>query len=232
MKEAKEQRVRRWQRPRDETVSVRAREEGARVQGGPVLSSFATTEIDQLKDDEKKGKQPGNGTQEPTKKTARDRDPRTREQTARDRDPRTCAKKQIECADEIICSHLGQEGMQVGSVCVCVLRVVSIRADIELEYADEWKWTAKETDWSTTPPTLKPTRSHSEGRWTSETNDTSPTNETGGNSTTRPMMEETERSTHSSPKQARESMFHAQINTLTEWWTFQSARKMVIPIVT
>ena len=62
--------------------------------------------------------------------------------------------------------------------------------------------------------------------------DTSPTNETGGNSTTRPMMEETERSTHSSPKQARESMFHAQINTLTEWWTFQSARKMVIPIVT
>ena len=47
------------------------REEGARVRG----------EIDQLKNDEKKGKQPGNGTQEPKKKTAREWDPRTREQT-------------------------------------------------------------------------------------------------------------------------------------------------------
>ena len=53
-----------------------------------MLSSFATTETnEQLKDDEMKGKQPGNGTQEPMKKTARDRDPRTREQTARDRGP-------------------------------------------------------------------------------------------------------------------------------------------------
>ena len=107
MKEAKEQRTRRWQRPREETVSVRARRKGARVQGGAVLSSFATAEtneqmeekkvtlevphdtriciedlvdmeIDQLRDDEKKGKQPGDGTQEPKKKTAMDRDPRTR----------------------------------------------------------------------------------------------------------------------------------------------------------
>jgi len=31
-----------------------------------------------LKENEQKGKQPGNGTQEPRKKTARDRDPRTR----------------------------------------------------------------------------------------------------------------------------------------------------------
>ena len=30
-----------------------------------------------------------------------------------------------------------------------------------------------------TPPTLKPTRSHSESRWMSEANDTSATNETG-----------------------------------------------------
>ena len=165
-KEAKEQRVRRWQRHRKETAPVRAREEGARVQGGAVLSSFARPdktnertevrtvvppevphdtricvedsvdmEIDQLKDDENKGKQPGNGTQEPMKKTARDRDPRTREQTARDRDPRNCgdegevqgesvdiqtrrtwAKKQTECADEIICSYLDQRGIQVGNV--------------------------------------------------------------------------------------------------------------------
>ena len=46
-------------------------------------------EIDQSKRDEKKVKQPGTGTQEPKKKTVRDRDPRTREQTDRDRDPRT-----------------------------------------------------------------------------------------------------------------------------------------------
>ena len=46
-------------------------------------------DIDQSKENEKKGKQPGNGTQEPKKKIDRDRDPRTREQTARDRDPRT-----------------------------------------------------------------------------------------------------------------------------------------------
>ena len=45
MEEAKEQRVRRWQRPREETVPVRAREEGARVQGGAVLSSSATVEM-------------------------------------------------------------------------------------------------------------------------------------------------------------------------------------------
>ena len=55
-----------------------------------MLSSFATTETnEQLKDDEKKGKQPGNGIHQPKKKTARDRDPRTREQTGRDRGPRT-----------------------------------------------------------------------------------------------------------------------------------------------
>ena len=107
-------------RPREKTAAVRAREEGARIQGGAVLSSFAKPDktneqaevrivapaevphdtriciedvadmdIHQSKDNEKKGKQPGNGTQEPKKKTAKDRDPRTREQTARDRDPRT-----------------------------------------------------------------------------------------------------------------------------------------------
>ena len=42
----------------------------------------------------------------------------------------------------------------------------------------------------TTPPTLKPTRSHSEGRWTSEANDTSATSDTGGYSTTRPMTKD------------------------------------------
>ena len=38
---------------------------------------------------EREEKQPGNSTQEPIRKTAREWDPRTREQTARDRDPRT-----------------------------------------------------------------------------------------------------------------------------------------------
>ena len=48
---------------------AQSKREGARV-GGAVLSSFATTETnEQLKDDEKKRKQPGNGTQEPKKKT-------------------------------------------------------------------------------------------------------------------------------------------------------------------
>ena len=80
-----------------------------------MLSSCATTETnEQLKYDEKKGKQPGNGTQEPKKgkqpgngtqepkkktasewdrrtheQTASEWDRRTHEQTARDRDPRT-----------------------------------------------------------------------------------------------------------------------------------------------
>ena len=68
----KEQRVRRWQRPREETTPVRTREEGARDQEGAVLSSFATTETnEQLKKarewDPKnpRRKQPGIGTQEP-----------------------------------------------------------------------------------------------------------------------------------------------------------------------
>ena len=61
------------------TCAQSKREGGARVEGGAVLSSFATTETnEQLKDDEKKGEQPGIGTQEPKKKTPRDRDPRTR----------------------------------------------------------------------------------------------------------------------------------------------------------
>ena len=103
-KEAKDEKVRKWQRPREKAAAVRAREEGARVQ---VLSSFAKPDktneqtkvrvalppevphdariciedlldIDESKDNEKKGKQPGNGTQEPKKKTARDVNPRTR----------------------------------------------------------------------------------------------------------------------------------------------------------
>ena len=95
---AKEQRTRRWQRPREKTAAVKTREEGARIQEGALLSSFATAEtneqtevrivepleaphdtriciedlvdtdidesdIDELRDD-KKRKQPGNGTQE------------------------------------------------------------------------------------------------------------------------------------------------------------------------
>jgi len=71
-------------RERDQHWSVISteREEGARVQ---VRSSFAKPDKtnDQFKENEKKGKQPGNGTQQPKKKTARGRDPRTREQTAR-----------------------------------------------------------------------------------------------------------------------------------------------------
>ena len=51
------------------------------------IEDFVDIEIDQLKDDEKKGKQPGNGTQEPMKKTARDRDPRTDEETSQGSGP-------------------------------------------------------------------------------------------------------------------------------------------------
>ena len=93
---------------------MKTREEGARIQEGALLSSFATAEtneqtevrivepleaphdtriciedlvdtdidesdIDELRD-EKKRKQPGNGTQEQMKKTAKDRDPRTPKQ--------------------------------------------------------------------------------------------------------------------------------------------------------
>ena len=50
---------------------VRTKEEGISVQGA-VSSSFASTEINQSKEDEKKGKQSENGTQESKKKTVRD----------------------------------------------------------------------------------------------------------------------------------------------------------------
>ena len=51
-----------WMQIRSPTPTG-TREEGARVQGLAVLSSFSTTETsEQLKDDEKKGKKPGNGT--------------------------------------------------------------------------------------------------------------------------------------------------------------------------
>ena len=105
----KEQRVRR-QRPREETTLVRTREEGARARGRvrgrtairpeqtkqrvmvppevphdtrifvEDLVDIDESDVDRLRDYEKKVKQPGAGTQEPVKKTARDWDPRTREQ--------------------------------------------------------------------------------------------------------------------------------------------------------
>ena len=45
-------------------------------------------EIDQLKNAEKKGKQPGNGTQEPKKKTATEWDPRAQEETSQGSGPK------------------------------------------------------------------------------------------------------------------------------------------------
>ena len=45
----------------------------------PLKYGVHSNEIDQLKNDEKKDKQSGTGTQGPLKKTARDRDPRTRD---------------------------------------------------------------------------------------------------------------------------------------------------------
>ena len=86
-KKPKQDGVTEWQRPREETVPVIARkegargkgeinsggtcaqskrEEGARVQRGAVLNFFATTETnEQLKDDTMKRKQSGIGTPEP-----------------------------------------------------------------------------------------------------------------------------------------------------------------------
>ena len=46
-KGAKDQKTRRWQKPREKTAAVRAREEEARIQEGAVLSSFATIEVNQ-----------------------------------------------------------------------------------------------------------------------------------------------------------------------------------------
>ena len=69
-------------------------------------------EVDQLQDDEKKGTQPGIGTPGPVKEKEK-----SSSQPQGDKTRRTCAKKQIECADEIICSHLGQGGFQVGNAC-------------------------------------------------------------------------------------------------------------------
>ena len=106
------ERVRRWQRPREKAVLQGTKEEGARVQEKVLSSFASTaetneqkkvrivvppevphdtrncigdlvdTETDQLRNYEKKVKQPGAGTQEPVKKTARDWNPRTREQRA------------------------------------------------------------------------------------------------------------------------------------------------------
>ena len=49
-------------------------------------------EIDQSKEHEKKGKQPGTGTQEPLNKQTRTRTQEPKKKTTRDRDPRTCEK--------------------------------------------------------------------------------------------------------------------------------------------
>ena len=72
--------------------------------------------------------------------------------------------------------------------------------------AEAEHWNMLTSGGGRTPPILKPTRSHSEGRWTIETNDTSATNETSGHSVTRPLMEETMCSTLYSPKHAVKAM--------------------------
>ena len=65
-REAEEQKTRRWRRPREKTAPLRTKEV-ARVRGA-VPSSFASTEIDHLKNDEKRRKQSGNGIQEPVER--------------------------------------------------------------------------------------------------------------------------------------------------------------------
>ena len=132
---------RRWQRPREETASVRTREEGARVQENQLRRSsaqFICDSRDECTDKEKTNSdQPRQDRSEEsvaTRSTARHEDlhrrlrrhrhrrvrqrrvekgkksarPECRQQTCR-----TCAKKQIECAYESICSHWGQKGIQV-----------------------------------------------------------------------------------------------------------------------
>ena len=109
----KEQRVRRWQRPREETTPVKTREEGARARGRvrgrtairpeetkqrivvppevphdtricvEDLVDIDESDVDQLRVYEKIVKQPGAGTQEPVKR-----------ETAKDRDPRTLERKE------------------------------------------------------------------------------------------------------------------------------------------
>ena len=87
-----------------EQVQETLQQPQARGEGGKaaaVPSSFATAEtIEQLKD-EKKSKQPGNGTQELMDKTDRDRDPRTRGDTVSDRTVQSCngRARTRECVD-------------------------------------------------------------------------------------------------------------------------------------
>ena len=81
----------------------------------------------------------------------------------------------------------------------------ALEVDVEARQSEKREhWNMLTSGGGRTPPILKPTRSHREGRWMTETNDTSATNETGGYSVTRPLIEETMRSTLSSPKQAVE----------------------------
>ena len=138
---SKEQRVRRWQRPREETVSVRTRE-GARVQGeissrGAAHSSSATVEMNA----QTKKRQTVISTEQTevrivvppevphdTRICVEDlvdkeinqlrEEKRSARRECRHQTWRTCTQrhKQIERADEIIC-RLGQRGIQVGNAC-------------------------------------------------------------------------------------------------------------------
>ena len=151
-----------------------------------MLSSFATTETnEQLKDDEKKGKHPGDGTQEPMKKTARDRDPRTREQTARDRDPRTRGEEREVQGESVEIRHA------------------------ELVHKERWNTQTKS-------PAAASVREASKSE--AHVGSCSVSYEECSGTTrcpvTRPLMEETVRSTLSSPSQPRESVFHAQIQCI------------------
>ena len=68
------------------------------------IEDLVDMEIDQLRDDEKKGKQPGDGTQEPQKKTAMDRDPRTRgdKWNAQTRTAQSSSNLSLQCPEELV----------------------------------------------------------------------------------------------------------------------------------
>ena len=130
-----------------------------------MLSSFATTETnEQLKDDEKKRKQPGIGTQEPVKKTARDRDPRTYEENSQGSGPQGKCKVRVSTTymqnlrtrmrtNDGRANAGGRVEAQPGAV-------EAERKERALEHADEWKWMAKEMDWSHDASNTKNPRGH------------------------------------------------------------------------
>ena len=122
------------------------------------IEDLVDMEIDQLKDDEKKGKQPGNGTQELMKKRAREWDPRTRG------DEREVLCESVDKRPAAL-AHRNEDDRRSCQRRRSMLRLSQAQPR-QSEKREHWNMLTSGSGrrrrriGPTTPPTLKPTRSH------------------------------------------------------------------------